>query len=173
MHITPDEAARALAEVRRTQRMAMRSAPPMFPAWYLIAVWGVVTAIQLVTEFLAGPAVPIGVTLLAIGLAAAVAKFVGDVRVLAVRPHRSLIDPWGWVGLAAWIIGGQLLCFTLLALFRAADFGYPRTAATLPVFVLVVVTAPLLPRWMTMRNARRAEALQAAADPARTGPITR
>lgn len=169
MHITPDEAARALDDVRRTQRTALRSAPPMFPAWYLSAIWGGVTGMQFVTEVLSGPAVPIGAALMAIALVVAVVKFIFDVRNLSLRPHRSVIDPWAWVGFTAWLIGSQVACFALLALFTAAGFDYPRTACTLVVFVAVLFTGPLLPRWMTMRNARRAEKAQTASGPVGTG----
>lgn len=50
MEITPEEAARSLAQVHETQHRVLRAAPPMFPTWYPVAVWIVVTGMQFVTE---------------------------------------------------------------------------------------------------------------------------
>jgi len=162
MDITPHEAAKALHEVHHTQRMALRSAPPMFPAWYLTAVWVSVTAIQAATEVLTGISAAIGVVVAIIGLMVAVLKFLHDLQNLPLRPHRSVVDPWAWAGLAGWIAGTMLLCFALLGVFLATGFGYPRTGAALLSLAVVAVTAPLLPRWMTMRTALRMERTRTA-----------
>lgn len=161
MIISPEEAARALHEVHRTQRTALRSAPPMFPAWYLSAVWGSVAAIQFATEVLPVPARPIGLVVVLLGLGVAVGKFIRDVLRLTVRPHRSVIDPWAWIGFAAWIVGTQAACFGLMFVLSAVGFDHPRTAAASAVFVVVLFTGPLLPRWMSMRNALRADRMTA------------
>lgn len=158
MQITPNEAAEALGEIRQAQHKALRNAPPMFPAWYSVAVWGFVAGTQCVTEVLTGTAVWIGVGVLTAGLAAAVIVFLMQMRHRwPLRPHRSVVDPWAWVGFAGWVAGCVAVQFVLLFALLAAGFAYPRTGAALVAFVLVVLTAPVLPRWMTMRNARRAE----------------
>lgn len=156
--MTPEEAERALDEASRAQSAALRNAPPLFPAWYLGAVWGGVAALQLVTEVLSGAAVWIGLAVVVLGLVALAVKLVRDMSRLAMRPHISAIDPWGWLGFLAWLFGTQIFCFVLLAAFSAADFTYPRTASCLVTLVLALLTAPAVPRWMAARGVRRMEA---------------
>jgi len=158
MHISPEEAAKALDEIARTRRRTLRNAPPLFPSWYLSFIWGGVTALQFATEVLYGAATWAGVAVVLAALAFAVVKFVRDMFRLPMRPHGSVTDPWAWAGFTAWLLGTQLLCFALLAAFSTAGFAYPRTGCCLAVFAFALVTAPVLPRWMAMRNARRAEA---------------
>ncbi|MEV5411671.1 hypothetical protein AB0K60_22885 [Thermopolyspora sp. NPDC052614] len=170
MNISPDDAARALADVKHTQHTALRSAPPMFPSWYLGAVWIVVTGIQFATEVLSGPAAVIGVIVALIALFASVIKFIRDVNTMSLRPHRSIVDPWAWVGFSAWLIATIGLSFALLAAFIAVGFPYPRTGCTLLTAVVVLFTAPWLPRWMTMRTARRLATPQTTTGPVDTEP---
>jgi hypothetical protein len=158
MHITPDEAAKALGEVRRVQRTALRAAPPMFPAWYAVAVWGFVLGAQAATEVLTGPATWVAMAVLAIGLAAAVIVFLWQMyRAWPLRPHRSVVDPWAWAGFAAWVAGTTIVQFLATLALRTAEFAHPRTGGTLVTFVLVLLTARAVPRWMATRNVRRAE----------------
>jgi hypothetical protein len=158
MQISPEEAAKALDEIARTRHRTLRNAPPLFPSWYLSFIWGGITVVQFATEVLHGPASWAGVAVVLAALAVAVVKFLRDMFRLPMRPHRSVVDPWAWAGFAGWIVGTQVLCFALLAVFGATGLPYPRTFSSLAVFAVALVTAPALPRWMALRNARRAEA---------------
>jgi len=157
MEISPEEAARTLDRVRETQRRALRAAPPMFPAWYPVAVWGFVTGMQFVTEAPSAWWIWIAVVALSAGLAVAVLKFVRDVRNANLRPHSSVMDPWAWAGFTGWLVvtgvGGVLaaLWFTELGL------TYPRTLMGVIMTVVAAITTPLLARWMSGRTVRRAE----------------
>ncbi|GGM83987.1 hypothetical protein GCM10010106_33310 [Thermopolyspora flexuosa] len=157
MNISPEEAARALEEVERTRRRTLRNAPPLFPSWYLVAIWAGVAVVQFSTEVLTGPVAWAGVLLTAAGYAAFMVKFFRDVSRWPMRPHRSLIDPMVWVAFGAWLVGGIVAGYALIAAFSAAGLAYPRTTASCCLLLVVAVTAPLLPRWMATRNARTAE----------------
>ena len=157
MNISPEEAARALEEVERTRRTTLRNAPPLFPAWYLGAVWAGVAAVQFATEVLTGPARWGGVGLAVTAYVLFMIKFVRDVSRMPMRPHRSLIDRVTWLAFFGWLAICIAAGYALSAAFSAAGYAYPRTAAALCVFLVVFATAPLLPRWMSARAARRAE----------------
>ncbi|MFD8561149.1 hypothetical protein ACFV1N_28035 [Streptosporangium canum] len=160
MHITPEDAARTLDQVHETQHRALRAAPPMFPAWYLAAVWLFVTGMQFVTEVTPARWLWIAVPALTAGLAVAVLTFVRDVRNANLRPHPSMVDPWAWAGFAAWMIatgaGGAVLAWW----FTGIDIAYPRTLMGVIMTAVAAVTAPFLARWMSTRTARRAEPTQ-------------
>lgn len=167
MNISPEDAAQALEEVERTRRRALRNAPPLFPAWYLVAVWAGVTAVQVCTEVLTGPVAWAGLLLTVAAYAVFIVKFYRDVARLPMRPHRSQIDPLVWVVFAVWLVSGIVADFALVAAFLAVDLAYPRTAASCCVLLVVAITAPGLPRWMAARNARTAERRRTPAAPAR------
>ncbi|MBF8185660.1 hypothetical protein ITP53_07890 [Nonomuraea sp. K274] len=156
MHITPEDAARSLAEIRQTQHRALRSAPPLFPSWYLVAVWTFVAGIQLVTEVTPPWVLWIGVPVLAIGLAVAVVKFTNDIRHQSLRPHASVMDPWSWVGLAGWIVVTTLGSIMLTFGLQSLEVDHPRTIMGAIMVAVVAASAPLLTRWMSRRTARRA-----------------
>ncbi|MEU8385673.1 hypothetical protein [Streptosporangium sp. NPDC048865] len=158
MDITPEEAARTLEQVRETQRKVLRAAPPMFPAWYPVAVWVFVTGMQFVTEIPSAGWIWGAVAALSAGLAAAVLKFVRDVRNAKLRPHSSVMDPWAWAGFAGWVVVTGLSALPMA--FWLGDLGvaYPRTLMGVIMTVIVAITSPPLARWMSGRTARRAEA---------------
>ncbi|MGJ6966030.1 hypothetical protein ACSDR0_29390 [Streptosporangium sp. G11] len=158
MDITPEEAERTLAQVHETQRRVLRAAPPMFPAWYPVAVWVFVTGIQFVTEIPPAWWLWIAVTALSAGLAVAVLKFVRDVRNASLRPHPSVMDPWAWVGFTGWLVATGLVALPLELWLKELDVAYPRTLMGVIMTVIVAITSPLLARWMSGRTARRAEA---------------
>ncbi|GAA0828519.1 hypothetical protein ACFQVD_11090 [Streptosporangium amethystogenes subsp. fukuiense] len=157
MDITPEEAARSLAQVHETQHRVLRAAPPMFPAWYPVAVWIFVTGMQFVTEIAPAWWFWIAVAALSAGLVAAVLKFVSDVRNANLRPHSSMTDPWAWVGFTVWLVTTGLAGSVLALWFKELGVAYPRTVMGVTMIVIVAVTAPLLARWMSARTARRAE----------------
>jgi hypothetical protein len=157
MHITPEDAAQSLAQIQQTQHRALRSAPPMFPSWYLVAVWTFVAGMQLVTEVTTPWVLWIGAPALAIALAVAVVTFVHEVRNQALRPHASVVDPWSWAGLAGWIVATSLGGVAMAFGFQALGVAYPRTIMGAVMVAIVALTAPVLTRWMSVRTARRAE----------------
>ncbi|MFD1929912.1 MULTISPECIES: hypothetical protein [Nonomuraea] len=157
MHITPEDAAQSLAQIQQTQRRALRSAPPMFPSWYLVAVWVFVAGLQLFTEVTPPWALWIGVPVLSIGLVVAIFRFVTDLRDQSLRPHPSVVDPWAWAGLAGWIVATALVSVAMTLGLGALGFAYPRTFMGVIMVAIVALTAPVLTRWMSERTARRAE----------------
>lgn len=157
MDITPEEAARTLAQVHETQRRVLRAAPPMFPAWYPVAVWTFVTGIQFVTEIPPTWWLLIAVPALTAGLVLAVLKFVRDVRDTKLRPHSSVVDPWAWVGFTGWMVVTSLASVPLALWFVELGIAYPRTTMGVIMTAIVAITSPLLARWMSVRTARRAE----------------
>ncbi|SDK69772.1 hypothetical protein [Nonomuraea jiangxiensis] len=156
MHITPEEAAHSLAQIRRTQHRALRSAPPLFPSWYLVAVWVFVAGIQLVTEVTPPWVLWIGVPVLAIGLAVAVVKLVVDIRNQSLRPHASVVDPWAWAGMVGWIVVTTLGSIVLTFGLQVLEVDHPRTIMGAIMVAVVAASAPVLTRWMSWRTARRA-----------------
>ncbi|GAA0441055.1 hypothetical protein Acor_11920 [Acrocarpospora corrugata] len=157
MYITPEEAARSLAQIRETQHRALRSAPPMFPSWYVVAVWVFITGIQFFTEVTPLWVLWIALPVLSIGLVVAVLKFVKEIRNQSVRPHPSVVDPWAWGGFAVWIILTTLGSVGLAVGLKALGFAYPGTVMGITMTVIAVITTPILTRWMSMRTVRRAE----------------
>ncbi|MGW0808323.1 hypothetical protein [Nonomuraea sp. NPDC002799] len=157
MHITPEEAARSLAQIHETQHRALRSAPPMFPSWYVVAVWVFVTGMQFFTEVTPLWALWIALPILLIGLVAAVLKFVMDIRNQSMRLHPAVVDPWAWGGFAAWIVIMTLGSLGVVLALMALDVTYPRTVMGVTMTVIVLITTPVLTRWMSMRTVRRAE----------------
>ncbi|MFF3442647.1 hypothetical protein [Streptosporangium sp. NPDC002721] len=158
MDITPEEAARTLDQVRETQRRVLRAAPPMFPAWYPVAVWAFVTGIQFATEIPPTWWLLVAVPAMTAGLVLAVLKFVRDVKNAKLRPHSSVVDPWAWVGFTAWMVVTGLASIPLVLWFTGVGLAYPRTLMGVIMTAIVAVTSPLLARWMSGRTARRAEA---------------
>ncbi|WP_329080233.1 MULTISPECIES: hypothetical protein [unclassified Streptosporangium] len=157
MDITPEEAARTLDQVHETRRRVLRAAPPMFPAWYPVAVWGFVTGIQFVTEIPSFRWLWVAVVALSACLAVAVLKFVKDVRNASLRPHPSVMDPWAWIGFTGWLVATGLGSALLALWLKDLDLAYPRTLMGVIMTVIVAITSPLLARWMSGRTARRAE----------------
>jgi hypothetical protein len=157
MHITPEEAAQSLARIHETQRRALRSAPPMFPSWYVVAVWVFVTGIQFFTEVTPLSALWIALPVLVVGLIAAVLKFVMDVRNQSMRPHPAVVDPWAWGGLAAWIVITTLGGIAMAVALEVLGASYPRTVMGVTMTMIALITTPILTRWMSMRTLRRAE----------------
>ncbi|MEU4408845.1 hypothetical protein AB0F88_30375 [Streptosporangium sp. NPDC023963] len=157
MDITPEEAARTLAQVHETQRKVLRAAPPMFPAWYPVAVWAFVTGIQFVTEIPPAWWIGIAVPALSAALVLAVLKFVRDVRDAKLRPHSSVVDPWAWAGFTGWVLVTVVASAPLALWFTDLGLAYPRTLMGVIMTAIVAITSPLLARWMSGRTARRAE----------------
>ncbi|GAA4203156.1 hypothetical protein GCM10022252_60320 [Streptosporangium oxazolinicum] len=157
MDITPEEAARTLDQVRETRRRVLRAAPPTFPAWYPVVVWGFVTGMQFVTEVPSFRWLWVAVVALWAGLAVAVFTFVREVRNASLRPHSSVMDPWAWVGFTGWLVATCLGSVVLALWFKDLDLAYPRTLMGVTMTVIVAITSPPLARWMSRRTARRAE----------------
>jgi hypothetical protein len=157
MHITPEEAAQSLAQIRETQHRALRSAPPMFPSWYVVAVWIFITGVHFFIEVTPVWVLWIAIPVLSIGLMVAVLKFVMEIRNQSVRPHPSVVDPWAWGGMAIWIVLTALGSVGLTLGLEAFGVAYPGTIMGVTMTVIAVITTPILTRWMSMRTVRRAE----------------
>lgn len=157
MHITPEEAAQSLAHIHEAQRRALRSAPPMFPSWYVVAVWVFVTGIQFFTEVTPLSALRIALPVLLVGLMVAVLKFVMDIRNQSMRPHPTVVDPWAWGGFAVWVVTTTLGGIGAVVGLEALSVSYPRTVMGVTMTVIALITTPILTRWMSMRTAHRAE----------------
>ncbi|MER6831363.1 hypothetical protein ABT352_35600 [Streptosporangium sp. NPDC000563] len=157
MEISPEEAARTLDQVHETRRRALRAAPPMFPAWYPVAVWVFVAGIQFVTEVPPAWWIWIAVPVLSAGLAVAVLKFVTDVRNANMRLHSSVVDPWAWIGFTGWLVATGFGAALMALWFTELGLTYPRTLMGVIMTVVAAITTPLLARWMSGRAVRRAE----------------
>lgn len=154
MHVTPEEAAHRLAEIRRTQARAVGSRP-WFPNWYTVGVAVFVTGIQFITE----PGTPravlvIGAILLPAGLGALMAVFF---HTRTAVPHRSLMDGKNWALFIGWLCAAIALCLTLALVLSFQGIPYARTYAGLAMTAFMAGTGPLVTRWITARMAAKLE----------------
>jgi hypothetical protein len=139
--IEPDEAARALVEVRSRQQRAVQAG--VVPGWFWVSVAILVVVLSAGVDARRPLLVGLAATVFALGLVATVGLLV--VR-LPVQIRNELIGPVGVlmiVGFVLALVGVTIgIAFTL----RAAGLAYPATWASLFCAAGLVVGGPWLMR---------------------------
>ncbi|MEZ0076738.1 hypothetical protein [Planotetraspora sp. GP83] len=152
--MNPEEAARSLSAIRRTQAKAVGS-EPWFPTWYAAGVGVFVTGAQFITE----PGTPVSVIVggglvLTAGLGALIGRLVTSRRMTA---HRSLTSPAGMVVFALWLCAGIGLCLALALWLASAEIAYARTYAGLVMTAFMAATGPYVARWISRQMVLKIE----------------
>ncbi|MGC5014755.1 hypothetical protein ACLQ2R_28650 [Streptosporangium sp. DT93] len=154
MSISPEDAARTLADVRTTQARALL-AEPWFPAWYPVGVALFCTGIVFVSEPGTEPAVTIGgVVVLTIALVGLVLKLALTAR---MRAHRSLLESASLTGFVLWVMVSMGVAFAVTFPLEAAGVAYSGTYGCLTMTVFMAATGPFVGRWISRRLAARVE----------------
>jgi hypothetical protein len=144
-HIEPDEAARALAEVRRRkEEVTILSRIPGWFRW-VVALLAIVLAIGLDTgrPLLIG----LGATVFVVGLLAAVAVVIGRSWSRAT-PRRDLIGPRGALVIVAFVALTLLVNLPTTFILEAAGSPVSATVGALAGAVVLVVGGPIVARYL-------------------------
>ncbi|MFI6508481.1 hypothetical protein ACIBCT_12820 [Streptosporangium sp. NPDC050855] len=154
MSISPEDAARTLADVRTTQARALR-AEPWFPAWYPVGVALFATGVTFVSEPGTDPAVTAGgIVVLTIALVGLVLRLTLTAR---MRAHRSLLEPAALTGFVVWVLASVGVAFAVAFPLDAAGVAYSGTYGCLVMTAFMAATGPLVGRWISSRLAAGVE----------------
>ncbi|GAA3442098.1 hypothetical protein [Planomonospora venezuelensis] len=152
--LSPEEAARALSDIRATQARAVRSTP-WFPAWFVIGIGLSVTCILAASD----PLTPVPMRIAGIVLATAgiTGCSVAVGRSGSMRAHKSVTDAGGLIGYFVWVLSivGLTIPFALFLAWR--DVPYAAACAGLAMTAAMGLTGPFLARWISGRNASKIE----------------
>jgi hypothetical protein len=143
--INPEEAARALAEVRRRREQVTVLA--QIPRWFrwAVALLAIAAAVALDTgrSLLIG----VGLAVFTVGLLAAVAAVIGRGWSRAT-PRRDLLGPRGGLVIAAFVVLILLVNLSTAVALNAAGSPLPATAGAVVGAVVIVVIGPLIARYL-------------------------
>jgi hypothetical protein len=141
--LRPDEAARALTEIRQRQEQVIKLA--IIPAWYWWAVAGLMVGLTAAIDSHKRLAIGIATSVFVIGALAATGWVViGGLR--RAQPRNELLGPIGVFAILGFV--ATILAVSLPTAFalRAADVRYAATLSVLVGAVLMVVGGPFLMR---------------------------
>jgi hypothetical protein len=138
----PDEAARALAQIRDRQEQVINVT--VVPAWYWWLVGGLIVALPAAIESREPVTIGIGVTVFVLGILGGTGWVVRGA--LHVQPRNELLGGRGVMiilGFVALVLGITLaVAFSL----EAAGVSHPATLANLLGAVLLIAGGPMLTR---------------------------
>ncbi|GAA2913894.1 hypothetical protein GCM10010517_80440 [Streptosporangium fragile] len=154
MNISPEDAARSLADARTTQARALR-AEPSFPAWFTTGVALFATGVTFATEPGTAPAVT--VTVIVALTAALVAMTLKLALGSRMRAHRSVIERGAMLGYAGWVLSSVAVAFAVAFPLAGAEVRYAGTYGCLVMTAFMAATGPLVARWISRRLAARVE----------------
>jgi hypothetical protein len=145
-YVHPEDAATALAEVRRRQQQVIDSAT--VPVWYwwvvAVAMVAIGAAVDSRSHLVLGVTIPSAVVVLVALTGAMIFGVPGRARIVG----NDLLGPRGALAIVGyvWLIVGLTLgvAFAL----RAAGASAPATIATVIGGVAMVATGPFLSRWL-------------------------
>lgn len=140
--VRPDEAARALAQIRERQEQVINVT--VVPAWYWWLVGGLIVALPAAVESGEPVTIGIGVTVFVLGILCGTGWVVR--RALHVQPRNELLGLRGVMmilGFVALILG---VTFTVAFSLEAAGISHPATLASLLGAVVLIVGGPMLTR---------------------------
>lgn len=140
--VHPDEAARALAQIRDHQEQVIKVT--VVPAWYWWLLGGLIVALPAAVESREPVTIGIGVAVFVLGILAGTGWVVRGA--LRVQPRNELLGGRGVMiilGFVALVVGTTLaLAFSL----EAAGASRPATLANLLGAALLIVGGPILTR---------------------------
>ena len=140
--VRPDEAARALAQIRERQEQVINVT--VIPAWYWWLLGALIVVLSGAVESHDPATIGLGVTVFTLGIVGGTGWVVrGAVH---VKPRNELLGPRGVLmilGFVALVVGVTLgVAFSL----QAVGVSHPATLASLPGAVLLIVGGPMLTR---------------------------
>jgi hypothetical protein len=140
--LRPDEAARALAEIRERQEQVIKVT--VVPAWYWWLVGGLIVALAAAVDSRERVTIGIGVTVFVLGILSGTGWVVRGA--LHVQPRNELLGGRGVMMILGFV--ALVLGITLAVAFSlgAAGISHPATLANLLGAVLLIVGGPMLTR---------------------------
>jgi hypothetical protein len=141
--LRPDEAARALTEIRQRQEQVIKLA--IIPAWYWWAIAGLMVGFSAAIDSHRRLAIGIATSVFVIGVLAATGRIViGGLR--RAQPRNELLGPIGVLAILGFV--ATILAVSLPTAFalQAAGVRYAATLSVLVGAVLMVVGGPFLMR---------------------------
>ena len=143
--LRPDEAARALTEIRQRQEQVIKLA--IIPTWYWWAIAGLMVGFSAAIDSHRRLAVDIGTSLFVIGVLTATGWVViGGLRRAQLR--NELLGPIGVLAILGFVATVLAVSLPTAFALQAAGLRYPATLGVLVGAVLMVVGGPLLMRYL-------------------------
>ncbi len=143
--LRPDEAARALTEIRQRQEQVIKLA--IIPTWYWWAIAGLMVGFSAAIDSHRRLAVGIGTSLFVIGVLTATGWVViGGLRRAQLR--NELLGPIGVLAILGFVATVLAVSLPTAFALQAAGLRYPATLGVLVGAVLMVVGGPLLMRYL-------------------------
>jgi hypothetical protein len=143
--LRPDEAARALTEIRQRQEQVIKLA--IIPTWYWWAIAVLMVGFSAAVDSHRPLAVGIGTSLFVIGVLTATGRVViGGLRRAQLR--NELLGPIGVLAILGFVATILAVSLPTAFAFKAAGVRYPATLSVLVGAVVMVVGGPLLTRFL-------------------------
>jgi len=139
----PDEAARALHEIRYQQHQVIRRA--IIPAWYWWVLAGLTVGFSVALDSDQQLVLGIGTALFVIGALAAAYRVVID-GLRCTRLHSQLIGRIEVPALLGFVAAVVAVSLSTTYAFKAADLPYPATLGSVAGALLMVIGGPWLTR---------------------------
>ena len=141
--LRPDEAARALTEIRQRQEQVIKLA--IIPAWYWWAIAGLMVGFSAAIDSHRRLAIAIGTSLFVIGVLTATARVViGGMR--RTQPRNDLLGPIGVLAILGFVATVLAVSLPTAFALQAAGVRYPATLGVLVGAILMVLSGPWLTR---------------------------
>jgi hypothetical protein len=141
----PDEAARALTEIRQRQEQVIKLA--IIPAWYWWVIAGLMVGFSAAIDLYRGRAVGIATSLFVVGVLAATGRVViGGLRRAQLR--NELLGPIGVLAILGFVAAVLAVSLPTAFVLQAAGVRYPATLGLIAGGVLMVVGGPVLTRFL-------------------------
>ncbi|HEV8569211.1 MAG TPA: hypothetical protein VGQ92_19380 [Actinoplanes sp.] len=143
--LRPDEAARALTEIRQRQEQVIKLAN--IPAWYWWAIAGLMVGFSAAIDSHRPLAIAIGTSLFVIGVLTATARVViGGMRRTQLR--NDLLGPIGVLAILGFVATVLAVSLPTAFALQAAGVRYPATLGVLVGAILMVLSGPWLTRFL-------------------------
>jgi hypothetical protein len=143
--LRPDEAARALTEIRQRQEQVIKLA--IIPTWYWWAIAGLMVGFSAAIDSHRPLAVGIGTSLFVIGVLTATGRVViSGLRRAQLR--NELLGPIGVFAILGFVAAVLAVSLPTAFALQAAGARYAATLGVLVGAVLMVVGGPLLMRFL-------------------------
>jgi hypothetical protein len=144
-YIEPDDAARALAEVRRRKEQV--TVLSQIPGWFRWAVGLLTVAMALGLDSGEPRLIGLGVTIFVIGLLTAIAVVIGRSWSRAI-PRRDLLGPRGALVIVAFVALVLLVNLSTAVILEAAGSPVAATVGALAGAVVLIGAGPVVARYL-------------------------
>ncbi len=142
-NLRPDEAARALTEIRQRQEQVIKLS--IIPAWYWWAIAGLMVGFSAAIDSHRRLAIAIGTSVFVIGVLTATARVViGGMR--RTQPRNDLLGPIGVLAILGFVATVLAVSLPTAFALQAAGVRYPATLGVLVGAILMVLGGPWLTR---------------------------